>query len=156
MVDELAIVDLKIYHFKNEDKREAVESLEKDASNLREEITRLMMDVRGGVVNPQQKWRIRYHDHKDHELEGQVIPGTIGGCISRLVTIHSTYWGLQSRVQRLKGTIDGLNSESTKTAHFDLYEDFEKVQRAIDLQNQFRNDIVHHIDKLFKEFCRCP
>jgi outer membrane murein-binding lipoprotein Lpp len=153
IVDELAIVDLKIYHFKIKDMEEAVEALEGDAHNLREEITRLMMDAKSGLVNPQQKWRIRYHDHKDHESESQVVPDTIGGCISRLVVIHSTYWQLQTQVQGLKSEIDNLGANEDSSDSFNLLADFKDAQRAIDLQNQFRNDIVRQLDKLFAGMC---
>jgi len=156
MVDELAIVDLKLHHFKIKDKKDAVEALEGDASDLREEITRLMMDATAGLVNPQQKWRIRYHDHKDHESEDQSVPETIGDCISRLVVIHSTYWQLQTHVQGLKKEMVNIGATTETTDSYkSTLEDFKDTQRAIDLQNQFRNDVVRQLDKLFAGMCQC-
>ena len=156
MVDRLIIASLKKWHYAQDGKVEAAELAQEQAERLCVALEVYDYECRTGARRPSIQRHLRYHDHNEVEAwrAGKSatgdMPDTIGSCINRLVETHSDYWRSQSRIQTLKklinGAPDGPNSDKP---HFE-HELVQEQRKHIDLDNQRRNELVEHIDVLYK------
>ena len=149
--DRLAIARLKEFHFSSAGNADAAALAKEHADDLSMAGEVLLWEYATGKKVPRLHHHIRFHDHG--KAEGRFgphsaempKPKTVMECAGMLAQVHASYWNKQSRIQTLKKLIDGATVE-TERAHFE--NEFCKLQRAIDLDNQIRSVLVQAGDAL--------
>lgn len=152
MLDRLVIAALKAWHFDHDHKPEAAELAREQVAQLCTAVEVYDWECRTGQRTPQVRRQLRYHNHNDVEAfrPGKQatanVPGTLSGCVVRLVEIHSTYWQAQSQIQTLKRLID--SAVGAERAHFE-HKMVQLQRRDIDLSNQARAETVQQLDTIY-------
>jgi len=156
LIDRLIIAQLKVWHYRQDQKEEAAQVEGEQAEGLAAAIETYLWECLSGRRVPLIQHHLRYHDHNRTEAwrpgkkATEMIPESISGCILRLVETHAGYWRAQSRIQALKKLIDTAPS-ITEKHHFE--QEFIKLQRQeIDLANQQRNETITQLDHLFAAY----
>ena len=165
LIDRLAIAQLKIWHYTQDGKTAAVKLAQEQVELLTAAIETYVWECQTGRRRPLIQHHLRYHDHRQVEAkQGQrALPATISGCILALVETHAAYWQAQTRIQELKRKIDRPTTRHQPSGVYTLmpthdcarYEhELVALQRSeIDLANQFRNELITHLDSLFAAAC---
>lgn len=155
LIDRVIITQLKAWHYTQDDKREAAGMAAQQVVELCEALDRYYDDCANKRVLPRIQKHLRYHDHnkveawRDGKQATPKAPDTISECIVALVNTHSDYWYTQSRIQILKALIDKTIDERERT---DFERELIHLQRQhIDLDNQYRNELIQQIDQLFTQ-----
>lgn len=155
LVDRLVIARLKEWHYTQDSKTEAAQLAHEQVAELTVAVERYVDDCHSRRVIPRVQKHLRYHDHNQVEAwrSGKKatpdVPATIGGCIAALVDTHSDYWLSQSRIQTIKRL---LNDTMDDHESADFNAELVKLQRQhIDLDNQYRNELITAIDTMFVE-----
>jgi hypothetical protein len=153
IVDRLIISRLKAWHYTQDDNKEAAKLAQDQCQELSAALTRYQDDCLSKRLIPRVTRHLRYHDHNQVEAwrggkqATKNAPDTIAFCVNELVDTHCDYWLTQSRIQTLKKLIDATKHESEKN---EFCIELVHLQRQhIDLDNQYRNELVQKIDELF-------
>lgn len=153
LCDRIAVAELKEFHFKQAGNDQAAEAAHQLVEFLVMACEHYEKECYAGVVVPRVQKSLRFHNHNDVEAwrKGKKAtpdcPDSIGKCIAELARVHADYWEAQSSIQTLKALIDKTTVESERR---DFEHEMVVLQRTrIDLDNQYRNELVEHIDALF-------